>query len=138
MNNLNGQNFVASIVGPAELPSTAVCFTFQNQDLLVHDGQSTVTVPTIVELDETQLRPSRLHFLGYWQSENGPIACYTGDLVGKVALPAKTALLGLRQLFGRFRRGPVSNCGPSNPDRRVGSYSPVLQSLWHTDSGSTD
>ncbi|MEZ4516840.1 MAG: NADH pyrophosphatase zinc ribbon domain-containing protein [Chloroflexota bacterium] len=80
----------------------ALCFAFSRFELLVHDEYPLVSVPTIENLEDADLLPARIHFLGYWHTSEGEIPCYTAELNDAVAIaPEGTVFLGLRTLFNR-------------------------------------
>ncbi len=98
-------SFTPVIDLPDSLAPDALCFAFHRYDLLVNDGESGVTVPTIARLEEVDLMPKHRHFLGYWQTIQSSQACYAGDLGDTALAPPDMAFMGLRPLFSRGEEG---------------------------------
>ena len=90
--------FIPGLVPPPERIGLAWWFIFQENKLLVCQKPESLTLPSLMDLNELGLIVIRQHYLG--QLDNHP--CYTGEVAEGTTPPTGMSFEGLRQVYGRL------------------------------------
>jgi NAD+ diphosphatase len=98
MNMDESRKFISGIVPSKEQSEPAWWFIFQGDKLLICQKPEFVTLPFLIDLNESGLIVIRQHFLG--QLDNHP--CYTGEVAEGTTSPTGMLFEGLRQIYGRL------------------------------------
>lgn len=90
-------DFFVPMVRPDETAiESALWFTFQGNQLLVHKDAHRVDVPRLRHLEEIGLQPLRHQYLG----RLGNVHCYSAECEAQMPAPDGMHWAGLRSLFG--------------------------------------
>lgn len=87
--------FTPSNARPENLRYPAYWFAFQRERILILEDEVS-KIPQVRNLDEVGIAPTRELYLG----EFGKSSCFGVELGEQASLPAKSRLVGLRELFG--------------------------------------
>ena len=90
--------FIPSLVPPPERIGLAWWFIFQENKLLVCQKPESLTLPSLMDLDELGLIVIRQHYLGQLDNHH----CYTGEVAEGTNPPTGMSFEGLRQVYGRL------------------------------------
>ncbi len=88
--------FISNIEPPGEHLEPAWWFAFQEDELLVQPKASSLSIPCLVDFEESGLTAVRQHYLGQLAGRH----CYAVELDEGIAPPAGMDFLGLRQVYG--------------------------------------
>ena len=88
--------FISGIEPPAENLEPAWWFAFHDDKLLVHPKASSLSIPCLVDFEESGLTTVGQHYLGQIADRH----CYAVELAEDIAPPPGMDLLGLRQVYG--------------------------------------
>jgi NAD+ diphosphatase len=80
----------------------AYWFIFDGFRLLVHEEDSSIGIPYLIDPSDLSLPIVRSQFLGYLGRNDERIACYSAEVKDSTEAPTGMAFLGLRQLFDRL------------------------------------
>ena len=90
--------FIPSLVPPPERIGLAWWFIFQENKLLVCQKPESLTLPSLMDLNELGLIVIRQHYLGQLDNHH----CYTGEVAEGTTPPTGMSFEGLRQVYGRL------------------------------------
>jgi len=90
--------FIPSLVPPPERIGLAWWFIFQENKLLVCQKPESLTLPSLMDLDELGLIVIRQHYLGQLDNHH----CYTGEVAEGTNPPTGMSFEGLRQVYSRL------------------------------------
>ena len=90
--------FIPGLVPPPERIGLAWWFIFQENKLLVCQKPESLTLPSLMDLDELGLIVIRQHYLGQLDNHH----CYTGEVAEGTTPPTGMSFEGLRQVYGRL------------------------------------
>jgi len=90
--------FIPGLVPPPERIGLAWWFIFQENKLLVCQKPESLTLPSLMDLDELGLIVIRQHYLGQLDNHH----CYTGEVAEGTNPPTGMSFEGLRQVYGRL------------------------------------
>ena len=92
----NNRIFFSSIVPPAEHLEPAWWFAFQGDRLLVRPRASSLSIPCLVDFEESGFTAVRQHYLGKFSNRH----CYAVELDEGISPPGEMDFQGLRQVYG--------------------------------------
>ena len=90
--------FIPGLVPPPERIGLAWWFIFQENKLLVCQKPESLTLPSLMDLDELGLIVIRQHYLGQLDNHH----CYTGEVAEGTNPPTGMSFEGLRQVYSRL------------------------------------
>ena len=90
--------FIPGLVPPPERIGLAWWFIFQENKLLVCQKPESLTLPSLMDLNELGLIVIRQHYLGQLNNHH----CYTGEVAEGTTPPTGMSFEGLRQVYGRL------------------------------------
>ena len=90
--------FIPGLVPPPERIGLAWWFIFQENKLLVCQKPESLTLPSLMDLNELGLIVIRQHYLGQLDNHH----CYTGEVAEGTTPPTGMSFEGLRQVYGRL------------------------------------
>ena len=90
------KTFISSIVPPKEQLDPAWWFAFLGDELLVQLKGSSLSIPCLVDFEESGLTAVHQHYLGQLAGRH----CYAVELPEGTAPPAGMSFQGLRQVYG--------------------------------------
>jgi len=90
--------FIPGLVPPPERIGLAWWFIFQENKLLVCQKPESLTLPSLMDLNELGLIVIRQHYLGQLDNHH----CYTGEVAEGTNPPTGMSFEGLRQVYGRL------------------------------------
>ncbi len=95
------QPFTPGLIAPEPLTSPAYWFLFDGYRLLVHvdKEEKVANVPRVISPAELGVTAVSRHYLGYLNTPEGEIHCFTGELATKTAVPTGMITAGLRRLY---------------------------------------
>jgi NAD+ diphosphatase len=93
--------FVPQIVPPNEGPAEAIWFLYQGDHLVGWERSGGGILPLVGKLPQDMgIETLRTQYLGYWFAGGQSLHCFSGEVADNTVLPAGTAAVDLRNLFG--------------------------------------